>query len=137
MLGFMFTVRVRFPVKFGKMSASRSKRIIKPPRNISPETPPSKRKRASATTEPAAKVNDIFFLSNSRCESYESVSLTTLNTVKQNIPYFTYFNMKAGLVILLAKATRNTTSSSEDRSESRNCGSTCSNRDGRSGGHGR
>ncbi|XP_022308961.1 INO80 complex subunit C-like [Crassostrea virginica] len=37
------------------MSASRSKRIIKPPRNISPETTPTKRKRASATTEPAAK----------------------------------------------------------------------------------
>ena len=81
MLGFMFTVRVRFPVKFGKMSASRSKRIIKPPRNISPETTPTKRKRASATTEPAAKVSDIFFLSNSRCESYESVSLTTLNRI--------------------------------------------------------
>ncbi|XP_011413075.3 INO80 complex subunit C-like isoform X2 [Crassostrea angulata] len=37
------------------MSANRSKRIIKPPRTISPETTPTKRKRASVTSEPSPK----------------------------------------------------------------------------------
>lgn len=37
------------------MSANRSKRIIKPPRTISPETTPTKRKRAPVTSEPSPK----------------------------------------------------------------------------------
>lgn len=37
------------------MSANRSKRIIKPPRTISPETTPTKRKRVSVTSEPSPK----------------------------------------------------------------------------------
>lgn len=43
-------------INWEKMSANRSKRIIKPPRTISPETTPTKRKRASVTSEPSPKV---------------------------------------------------------------------------------
>ncbi|XP_048754413.1 INO80 complex subunit C-like [Ostrea edulis] len=66
-------------------TVSRSKRIIKPPRNISPETTPTKRKKVvPATTEPAAKQKTIEPQITVKAEVKVEVAIETEEVVIDN-----------------------------------------------------